>query len=569
MLIITRTQPTGSAVTSFLDASVSLRDGYENVDGCPDLVFSMKTYQKIAKDNEEQEGDSILLPINLFFETLTFADHHDIYAMYRFAKHAIGVLTMDNRHEIQKALQERIFDTMFRLDLPAKLIAFCRTPRFIYPDLTDAGTLPHHSPAKTYNTDEYIQITAISLVSKMMVPIWGELIKKLDMVGIGKNQKEKMAFDLIEPTLEEGAFEYIYNKLSYTVSTLVELGRAATDKKNSMTGMKISSFIITHNSIDDQIFDTMVMASIIVKRMATYECFVRLNDKKAGANVFKSPNAMVYIDDGIKRTAESKLQSMRNDMNMMPRRPLPDHDTEDNSSILDHASRTSKKPIDVPVFVVTAVEFWELPKLVEDTETPKDVYELVADYYKNNGFDISPLCQAMVASFIGTRFGGSKCLGYLPPHLYQRIVILLQVFLIRQDMYDLAALISSTTSPLPLEGPPNFMASRVDVAAKKSDEYQLCLSRFKGYLVKPSNPFLKGGTFKNPPMDRIDFATHIDRMIEWLVRYTHSENMAPVLWDYSKQDNRPVVGEPARYDEKVIRNLCRFYLLFHNGQRPF
>lgn len=560
MLSIFRTQPTGSAITTFLDASVSLRDGTNNVEGYPDIVFSMKTYEKIAKDNEEQVGDLILLPINLFFETLSLAEHKTIYKMYAYAKQVIESMTMDNRREAQDALQEHIFNTVHSLKLADKMIAFCQTQRFVYPDLSVAGTLPHHSPAKTFVLADYIEITAISLISKMMVPIWGEFIKELGEFKISSNQREKIAFDLIEPTLEEGAFERIYQKLTFALSTSVKERRNHTDKK-ALLSATTSSFILTHNGIDDQMFDSIVMATIIVKRMATYECFIRLKD----GNV---PNAMVYIDDGIKRTADTRIQGMRNTMNTMPRREIPQHDTEDNSSILDHASRTSKKPIDVPIFVVTAVENWDLAKLKEETDTPTDVFDSAKEYYSTNGFDVSPLCQAMVASFIGTRFGGSKCIGYLPPKLHQQIVILLQIFLIRNEMYDLAALVSSKTSRIPVEGAANSVALRIQ-ANLKSNEYLQCQQLFKGFLEKPVTHFGKKGSGRKVEVDKIDFVNHIDRMIEWLVRYTHSENMAPALWVFSKQENRPIVGSDVRFDENIIRNLCRFYLIFHGGQRPF
>lgn len=559
MLTIIRTQPTGSAITTFLDATVSLRDGDKNIPECPDIVFSMKTYEKIARDSEGLIGDLILLPINLFFEELSMDDHRAIYDMYRYTKETIDHMTMDNKREIQDALQERIFHTIHRLKLSEKMIAFCQTKRFVYPDLSSAGKLPHHSKEKTFILEDYIEITAISILSKLMVPIWGEFIRQLGVIGIGNNQREKIAFDLIETTLEEGAFERIYNKLSYSLTSLIMDIRKATDKKSM--GNATTSFILTHNGIDDQMFDQIVMATIVVKRMATYECFTRLKD----GNV---PNAMVYIDDGIKRTADTRIKAMRNTMNTMPRRELPSHDTEDNSSILDHASKTSKKPIDVPIFVTTAVQHWELPKLLDVTETPLDVYNSATDYYSTNPFDISPLTQAMVASFIGTRFGGSKCINYLPPMLYQKIVTILQIFLVRNEMLDLAALVSSKTSPAPIDGVTSPLGMRISTNLK-SQEYLRCLNLFKGYLEKPVQHFGKKGNQKKVDVDRIDFVNHINRMVEWLIRFTHSENMAPALWDFAKIENRPIVGTECRFDENIIRDLCRFYLVFHDERRPF
>lgn len=559
-LAILRTQPTGSAFSTFLDASVVLRDANGSVEGYPDIAFAIKTYEKIAKSTPDNVGNMILLPINDFFNTLRLSDHKIMYEMYKTCKGIIASMTMLNRREIQEVLQEKVFHTIHTLRLPEKMVQFCKTDLFIYPNLSDAGSKPHHTKEKTFLIEDYIEITAISLLSKMMVPLWGEFVEVLNNVGIkSSNQREKIAFDLIEPTLEEGAFERIYNKLSFKLAARIQDDRKNIDKKSM--GNATTSFIITHNSIDDEMFDDIIMATIIVKRMATYECF-KLRDGNA-------PNAMVYIEDGIKRATDSRIKSMRTSMNTMPRRELSDREgTEDNSSILDHASKTSKKPIDVPIFVTTAVEHWELPRLLEETNTPLDVYQAACNYYTLNSFDVSPLCQAMVASFIRIRFGGSKCLGYLTPNIYQRVVVILQIFLIRQGMNDLAALLSSNTSPQALDGPSSPIGLWIQ-SNLKSDEYLLCQTMFKGYTEKPVIHFGKKPSGRKQEMDTIDFVNHITRMVDWLIRFTHRENMAPALWDFSGHADRPIVGSECRFGETIIQDLCRFYLLFHGPKPPF
>jgi hypothetical protein len=554
-------------MSKFLDASIVLRQGAQMVPECPDIPFSINTYQKIAENetkiqlSDTQIGDKILLPINLFFETLEFDDHRELYDMYKLTQSYILAMTSDNRRDIQEKIQVKIFETMRRLELPRKMIEFCSTDKFVYPYLGDAGTLPHHSKEKTYLLEDYIEITAISLLSKLMVPIWGEFVKILSDVNIGPNQREKIAFDLIEPTLEESAFERIYSRLSYLVTSLVAENRKNIDKKplNAAT----TSFILTHNGLDDQMFDATVMATIIVKRMATYECFTRLKDGNVA-------NAMVYIDDGIRKTADTRIRTMRNKMTTMPRKPLPTYDTEDNSSILDHAARTSRKPIDVPILVTTAVTQWELPKLIEVTKTPRDVYDEACAFYSESTFDISPLTQALVASFVGNRFGGSKCLGYLPAPVYQKIVVVLQIFLVRQEMMDLATLITSRSSVVPIDGVSPAFSHRLKTMYNKSNEYLQCQTMFKGIMEKPVNTFGKKITRGKQDVEVIAFVRQIERMNEWLINYSHKENTAPVIWKLANELDPPVLGSECRFDEHVIKNLCAYYLMMHQGSdRPF
>lgn len=559
MIAIIRSQPTATAVSKFLDASVILRDDKRNgLEGFPDIVFSIATYQKIAR-NDGNLGELILLPINLFFNTLSFDDHKRIYEMYAFAKSIVNTMTKENRRYVQDTLQMAVFDVIRQLDLPKKMIAFCRTDRFEYPELDYIGNKPHHNDDKTYNLEHYIHLTAVSLLSKMMVPIWGEFVRILAEIGILNDQREKIAFDLIEPSLEENAFEDIYTKLSKSIALSISEDRKSIDKKP--VGNASTSFILTHNGFDDQMFNSVVMANIVMKKMATYECLSRLKD----GNI---PNVMFYIYDGIKKTAETRLKTMRGSMNSMPRRELPSYEIEDNSSILDHSSQTSNKPFDVPIFVNIAVTHYEFPKLLLETNTPMDVFNSAKDYYTTNHFDVSPMTQAVVASFIGTRFGGSKCLGYLPAPVYQQLVVMTQIFLIKQNMIDLATMISSKTSQTTLDGVNPSSGLRV-TSNLKTSEYLQCQDLFKGFLEKNVIPIGKKVTSRKPETSRIDFVSHIDRMKEWLIRYSHVENMAPSLWEFAKIENRPEIGSECKFDENIIRNLCHFYLLMHRGDKPF
>lgn len=559
MLKIIRTQSTGSAMTTFLDASVSIRDdNNNNLEGYPDITFSIKTYEKIAKSNLENVGDMILLPINLFFDKLTLKDHKNLYEMYKFAKEKIFSLTKENRREVSEEIRERIYKTIEFINLPGKMIQFCQGDPFVYPDLTNVGKKAHHTEEKTFLENDYAELTAISIMSKLMVPIWGEFVKALDSVGIGANQREKLAFDLIEDSLEDGEMGRIYGKLSNYLHSLVTDNRKAIDKKPM--GNAQTSFILTHSAMDDQMFEDITMATIIIKRLATYESLSKTKDGGI-------PNAMVYIDDGIKKTADTKIKTLRKEMTTMPRRELGSYDTEDNTSVLDHASKTSNKPIDDAVFVTIAVKDYELPRLLKDTKTPMTVFNKAVDYYNTNTFEVSPITQAMVSSFVGNRFGGSKCLSYLPSSVYRQIVTILQIFLINHGMIDLAALASSKTSKDPIDASISGISSRIK-ANLRSAEYHRCAGVFRGHVDKPVVPFGEKPKRKQE-FTRIDFAHHIERMAEWLIYYSHRENMAPSLWDYTNNQDRPTYGTECRYDENTMKNLCSFYLIMHDQVKPF
>ena len=573
MLSIVRTQPRGAAPTALLDATVVYRQSNRDTTQMPpDITFEIRTYQKIAEDKPEKGnskedntgiGDKILLPLNMFFETLSEEEQARLYEMYASSHDILRHLKMETLRDTQNKIQDVIYKTINKLDLVDRMITFCRQPAFVYPDLEDVGNKPHHSAEKTFLEEEYIELTAISILCKMLMPIWGEFIQRLSLIDANTNQREKLALDLIEPTLEKSTFGPIYRKLFSLITSVTAEIRKNYDKQT--IGGANTAYVLTHGGgVDDRMFNEIVMAAIIVKRMASYECFATLREGKP-------PNAMVYIDNGIRNTTDTKIKGMRKDLKTMPHRPLANHESEDNSSIIDHTSKTSKKPIDVPILVTKLAELWGIPKLLVETKTPLDVFDKAMAYYMSNSFDVNPIAQAMVASFVGTRFGGSKCLQYLDVYQYYQLVTMLQVYLIRIGKVELAALASSISSTTLNEGILSPMGMRLRTTGKSGDEYIRMMEVIKGFIEKPGIPVGRGkGSSKKVEPVRIDFTNHIQRMIEWLTDYTHSENMAPALWDFAKVENRPIPGSDCRYDENIIRHLCDFYLRFHEGNpKPF
>lgn len=553
MLKILRVQPSNAAASRKLSSLVVYRPFNEPSADYPDLEFDTRSYDKISSDKSDSRGEIILSPINQFLDLLTDHEQKILYLFYTQCKELIKTITTHNRYEVEEVLQEKFYDLIVNLNLPERLIAFSRSDAFVYPDLSEVGKANHHTKEKTFNVLEYQELNAISLLCKILFPVWGDLTVKLDEINIDNNFRKKISFELIVPNLEEGAFATVYRKLSYYISSAVADYRKSFDKnmiKSSMT----TSFILTYNYIDDDMFVDMVMAMIVVNGLVIYE----------------SADIMIYINGRINYAAEQIVNNAQKKMTIMPRRALDSHDGDDNSSIIDHVSKTSNKPMDIPIFITTAFDHWELDRLVVDTDTPKQIFDRAHAFYVSSSFEISPLCQAMVATFIGKRLGGSKCLNYLSLAQYYRLVTMLQYYLIKNKMIDLATLVSAKSSPLPLDRAQSTLSTRLEANMALSSQYLECRDLFKGYLRKPLGTL--GRTKRerrNAEMEQIDFTSHIVKIKDWLIKHVHYENMAPVLWEYSGRENPPLLGTDVQFDERVIGNLCQFYLNFYREERPF
>lgn len=562
MLKIVRTNADNPGKTQMFDACVTIMDRGIPVPGLDDIYFNVETFKKLStnKKKDESAGEQVVLPINMFFDTLDITDQIEIFKLYQFAKEQVGKITLENRRTIQDLIQFRVSQVMRKLDLDEKMIAFCKTDIFLYPTLEEVGTKPHHTEDKTFYLEEYVIITAISLFSKMMAPICGDIISLPARIG-NSDHLEKIGFEIMEPSLLDGAFHDVYKKLYVKLKSIIDRRRTALDK-NHNSRQPSSSFVLVRSGIDNTSFYDGIMATIIVKRMATYGCTTLL---KSG----KEPDAMVYIDDSVNRATDSKISAMRGDLDVTPRWELSGSSEDDNTSRIDHISRVGSRPIDIHVTVSVGAEKWVIPKLLIDTDTPQDVYTQAIDFYSSNTFEISPLTQAMLASFVGTRLGGSKCLNFLPLNTYYKLVTIMQIFMIKKGMPLLASLCSSRTSESTIDMGTSLIASSIKANTELTEEYKECRLLFKGTIVKPINPLKKNPNGRKQEVDVIGFKTLIEGLRDWIIQYSHKENMAPVLWRYWGGGQIPIYGSECKIEDDIIQHICKFYMIMHGPSKPF
>jgi len=555
MLTILRSKSQGMDVSKYLEVVVSIRDDKNNsFADMPDLVFSIKTYSVIQKP----ENPQILEPINMFFETLDLTAHKVLYRMYATCYQAIQNCDADNRREMQDFIQQEIFDKTRQVDVSDRLIAFCRAGTFHYPDLSEIGKEAHHTPALSFHEIDYEEMTGLSLFCKLLVPILGEFIYRLEFLKIP--QVRQMAFDMVEPAIEDSGFNRIYTKLANKVRHTVREERLGKEK--ARFGNTKTSYLLTHHGFDDMAFENLMLGEVVVKRLATYDCF--------SATDAKPSNIVVYIDYAIKRNVTNTITTMSGSVGTTPLSDLQEKasDEEDNMSVLDHISSVSRKTPDVAIMIALTAELVEIGRLVEQIKIPHEVFHNAWNWYLHNSFIVSPLCEALMPSFVGNRFGGPKCLEEIPLPTYQKLVVLLQYFLIDKGFVDLAALLSSHSTNVPIQGI-NPVSLSIATNYRNQHEYRLCENLFRGYLDKPVKDLTKRAKKGAVETYRVDFARHVEMLVNWITRLPHTENMAPVLWDFAGRELRPIQGEDVLYDENIVRDISKFYTMMHDETRPF
>jgi hypothetical protein len=532
----------------------------------PDVTFMVRSFKKCStpekgektedwEDESDSETVKSMYPANLFFNKLTDEEQGELYDMYVRVKDLIGRMNLENYRVIQDLIRKRVTQTLKVINIANRLVEFAADPIFLYPDLTEAGKGANHTEERTYHHGDYLVLTGISILSKIVYPICGEIHNLPRIIG-DETLFDMIGLDIIEPTLESGPFGPVYNKLQNTIRKTVTTTLERQDKALNNQAQD-TRFVLSHSGGFKGRFIDSVIAHIITRRMASFSPSTMVRGKR--------PNAMVFIDNAITRSTVSKIAGMKKGMTVVPRWELSSGDGEqDNASMLDHISRSGSRPIDYSVITTVSAERHVIPKMLALFDTPIDVYLSALEYYRIHPFEISCFTQSMAASFAGMRFGGSKCLNWLPNPIYVQLVTIMQIWMVQNGLHRVASLCSAINSEDIIDAADStvpIIAIRERTPMEK--EYTLCESLFRGNVTREVAGSKRRGAKKE--VETIGFRTLISGLVEWLGQYSHKENMAPSIWKLRGEEDYPIHMSECTVESTIMVDVCRYYLMMHSS----
>lgn len=535
----------------------------------PPLYFNIRTYDKISGTSALSNGPAILAPLIRFVEGLSDRNQRILYRYYEAAHAAFAEL--DVKENIVPQDHTDLIANLFTLtnemvdktNLCRKLAAFVRTPDFVYPDDSEAGKSYYHSTAMTFDQNEIYDMTALSMLFKLLIPIWGEYIAHFDIFSINPIYREQKAIEIVDEILDTSIFARTYQKFVTYVETIVKRECTMFDKDQNRSVH--TDHIFSFHNITEAVFTEVIEATILLKKTVLYEC----GTIKPEGNV---SSIMVYIHNGVQNTVGTQLITLSKTVSILP---LNDQDQregeENNQSAMEYYAKPSDMPADYPVFIEVMMER-EIPKLARDYKVPMaDVIEL-GDFYLRSPFEVGPMAYSCVASLVGNRVCGSASLDYPQFREFSRLVAITQHFMARQGMFSLLPFLSSgnSTALMDTELDNNLGAiARIKEDLKVNFEYERLLENYSGFTEKTVVVEKKKKGKKNKTdVVRIDVERQITRLITWCTSQPHTVNLPGSFWDKYPKAKPIVIGSPAPITDSLLSELCRFYRFFHDKRNP-
>ena len=540
----------------------SVEDGYP--------VFDIKTYQSKERSTSKNATDmkQICRVNNTFIHKMDEKGQRRLYEYYRSIKAMIDALDVSNVQETIREMSELTLEVFTVLQIPQRLIDFVRSLSLTYPDMGDKGRRSHDTAEKTFPTELFPEVTAVSFMCKMLSPILGDCIATFKPPLTGKENKEYCTYLVFESVLNDpsGPFYGIYQKLHFYIQDNAEKAMAGVNKSPSR-GHSSLSFTITNNGFCNKRFLDLVMAVVMTKKLVSFDNFETKSISPDGS--VKIPSILTYIYVVTMETTRSKLSTIQAGTDIMPRfDPTDGGDQESNTTQLENTARVSKISKDIPVLAELAVEI-EVERILEEFKISRQLFKRSQKYYNGNPISPSVFNIALISSLFGQRIGGSGLIRHLTAPYYAQLLILMQVILCDWGYRNLATLMSADNSDLPTGNPITSTATRIMTNYNKTREYMECSVLFPGSSEKVINTRSEGGR-KIQASQYITFDAQLQKLVDWIIQYEHRYNIPPVLWKnlgYEEDDHRPMTGDRIALDENIIRELCAFFKRCHEPKK--
>ena len=488
----------------------------------PDAAcFLIETYKKLSTENPipgEDPWDAAFGPVNMILSVMEEKDQRAFVNFFIDAKVLINSSFVETSEQLDR-LTKKLESSFYYLDREIKLReylnTFVKAGHIVFPDLSNIGARAHDKPEFTFGYDEYIYLTEISLVCKMLAPLWGEIIYRTKHIT-NTNFKETQCCTIMYSylmsygSLIDKFTNYIYNSVKEPKSV-----NESGDVTRGFNGY-------TSNNTVLYVFGTMC-----VKK------FVNIDLRKDICNI------MTYVNTCTKMTTQTQRVNMQGKNRASLRHDYTKDDG--NSSALENVSFSTRYTADIPGIVEHALD-QTIAKLLVSHKLSKSTYETMLKFYRRNPISLTSLNHYIVATTFGHSIGGGGGFRLLNATAYSKAIAFIQLMMVSKGYpSELAHLLSIVETQTEQSGDNNRINVGMRFNMTSSEEYRNCKNMFTQKI----------GT--------IQWDSCIVDIINTITTYESYHSSPPVLWlAYDEEDRN---GTLAQYSEHLVRHICS-YILF-------
>jgi hypothetical protein len=482
------------------------------------LYFRISTYELLKPKVPNELFEDIIRPVNKVFSILDERALKILAVMY-IDLHMLVLDRLSDQDSVQNLISEvtdHISEYLIRIDEMINLHNAIKTvvdTDIVVPDFTNLGNRPQDSEEKTFSTQEVKIVSEIAVLCKLMAPILGVLIETC------KKKVNTHIKELYVVSALKGFINKYYEKI------IMKLKDYVSDAISSNYSDNLS---YTFNGMSVGIVHEVTFAALLVRRFV-------------GVNLYQENcNLMTYIITFV-RSSTANIGGNKSTVECITKPSDMSVGDEGNTSMLEAESMRSIATADLPILIELAAN-QTIPVFMDLYGLSDEEYEKALKYYHINHCGMNPVSVYLLTLVFGKSLGGAYNVNLLTFENASRLLVVLQLLLIKLGVYDIVPLVTAKRS----------------VTAKET------MSPIDNMIIanwKDTNEFAQLNRRFPYMIDGIAWYTGLKSIVTYITGNILLVNTAPNLLEMMQIDSS-YNGMVFRYDDGIITSICRLILMF-------
>lgn len=506
---------------SELDEKTSIEIDYDNDSiRVERRTFNIRTYDALRKNALLK-----LEPANRFVRENFDKDEYD-YLVRLFVRSKRELINADSGEAIVDAVGKidgYVHKCFKKLNLANRIYNFVKGDKNIsLPDFAKKEMRPQDTEEKTFYEEDYHQVNTIIIMSKILVPIFGEIINRVKVVNDSyKNTREIVAFGIINSVLRDD-FEAITKKLQNYVFKLID--RFLSDES-----------MIVFNGITSTSLTDHQFSKIVVKSFANHDFYV------PDGNIIRS------VCVTLKRTIDHETNASNRPITYFERMTPKSSDDDRNDSLFENSVNPVTEATEIPVLVKAAITDFIRQYIIDNRIDPK-VFDGIVQYYKVTIVQPTIVNEILTALFISEPVLSAYCTKYMDMNMMIQIITLIQIYMFKHGFKELVPLLTLTLTDI-AKTETNDIDNRIILNNGRSTipnttNYHFALAESIAHLSDWTG---------------FNFGEYMKSIMIFIVENVHMFNIAPGLAIFGNTGTTCAAENGVlTYDENIISELHRF-----------
>lgn len=486
-------------------------------------TFNIRTYDGLRRNTWFKIDVA-----NKFVTTnLSLEEYTELVNLFVKVKKDINAVENSDRLlDMISDIGDDIYNFFEKYSLTDRIFDFIHSDKDVsLPDFANKELRPQDTKEKTFVEDEYHVINTIVIISKILFPMFGEIIYRVKIIDDSfKSTKEIVAFGIITKLLRN-KFLIITNKLQNYIEKTI-------DKVLSDDPM------IIFNGITSSGLTNYQFAKIIVKN------FVNHNLYEVDGNIMRS------LSVTLKRSVDNETIN-NNNLTYKERISPESGDDDQNTSFMENSINTINDAIEVPILVKIAIDNF-IKDYLNDNNIDIDVFEEAVKYYNVTLLKPTAINELLVALFIADPIGSAFCVKYMNMLIMTKVVVLLQIYLMRHGFNNIVPLVSLNTTGIIKTNNVDEVDNRILISNGRSTKsmhvnYNMLLNEAISHLTN---------------LSKFNFNEYMKSLMLFIVGSVHMYNVAPSILSLGNtgtttKDDTGML----RYSEDIIYDF--YHSMYH------